>query len=248
MATGTKKTSAVSKPKATKKVVASEVKVRTVEKQDVSTKTPSLVVHVMGVDGKSTGTVTLPKEMFGGKVNKKLLAQAVRIYLANQRKGSAKAKTRGEVEGSTRKIYKQKGTGRARHGSIRAPIFVGGGVVFGPTPRDYHLDFTKSMKRAALVSALSERHNAKGIIIVDGLETIEPKTKLVATALLAMGVKGKVLIAVSKEAAILTRAARNIKTVDIMRATDLHPYTILVHPTLIMTKKALEEAKSQFTK
>jgi large subunit ribosomal protein L4 len=248
MATVTKKTTStpVSKPKAAKKVVASTVKAD--DAHVASTKATGLVVHMMGNDGAKAGSVTLPKELFGDKVNKAILAQAVRVFLANQREGSAKAKTRGEVEGSTRKIYKQKGTGRARHGSIRAPIFVGGGVVFGPTPRDYHLNFTKGMKRVALASALSQRHNENGVVIAADLESVEPKTKAVARAFAAMGIKGKVLLAVSKDAAQLVRAAKNMANVDIMRATDLNPYMILMRPTLLMTKQGLEEAKAQYTK
>src|SRR5207248_616028 len=98
---------------------------------------------------KASGKVSLPKEIFAETVNKKLLAQAVRVYLANKRQGNASTKTRGEVEGSTRKIYRQKGTGNARHGSIRAPIFVKGGIVHGPRPRDFSLGLSKKMRRKA---------------------------------------------------------------------------------------------------
>src|SRR3990170_6251019 len=140
-------------------------------------KTVSLNVPVVGVDGKTKSKIQLPKELFGAKVNKALLAQAVRVYLANQRTGNAATKTRGEVEGSTRKIYRQKGTGRARHGAIRAPIFVGGGIVFGPRPHDFHLDFPKKMKRRALGSALTSKLGSGDVIVVSGLSDLEPKTK-----------------------------------------------------------------------
>lgn len=188
----------------------------------------------------------LPKELFGSKVNEKLLAVAVRVYLANQREGSAKTKTRGQVEGSTRKIYRQKGTGRARHGSIRAPIFVGGGIVFGPVPRDYHLTMSKSVKRAALLSALSARKNDTKII--SELDTLEPKTKKAASALKNAGITGSTLLVVASESQSLSRAARNLKTVDLIGARDLNPYAVLTHKYIVFTKKSLEESVTHFTK
>ncbi len=194
---------------------------------------------------KSAPKDTLPKELFGAKVNEKLLAQAVRVYLANQREGSAKTKTRGEVEGSTRKIYRQKGTGRARHGSIRAPIFVGGGIVFGPVVRDYHLKLNKRMKRVALVSALSARKADTAVI--GALDTVEPKTKEVAALVSEAHAKGSILLVVSKDAPNLVRAARNIQGLDIIQATDLHPFAILTHKSIVFTKKSLEESKTHFS-
>lgn len=208
--------------------------------------TKGLVASVMGADGKVSGHVALPAELFGVKVNKALLAQAVRVYLANQREGGAKTKTRGEVEGSTRKIYKQKGTGRARHGGIRAPIFVGGGRAFGPRTHDFKLNMSKSMKRVALASALTEKYKDGDIVIVDGMESLGPKTKPVAKTLRSIGGSGTVLFAVSKEAKELSKAARNVARVDILRAIDLHPYALLTHSKIVLTKIALEEAKKHF--
>src|SRR3989344_6029979 len=122
-----------------------------------TTKKGSLFAPVYDLKGAKSGTLALPKEVFGTKVNNSLMAQAVRVYLANQRQGNATTKTRGEVQGSSKKIYRQKGTGRARHGSLRAPIFVKGGIVFGPKPRDFSLDLPKKMKRKALFSSLSAK-------------------------------------------------------------------------------------------
>lgn len=241
MATKTKvtKTSKVTK----KTVKAVELKKETTEKPT------GLVASVLGVDGKVMGKVTLPEELFGVKVNKALLAQAVRVYLANQREGGAKTKTRGEVEGSSRKIYKQKGTGRARHGTIRAPIFVGGGRAFGPRIHDFKLAMSNSMRHAALSSALSEKHGDGGIVIMDGLEALEAKTKLVALALNAANVMaGTVLLVLPKDATNLSKSTRNIARVDMLRAVDLHPYAVLTHSKILITKKALEEAKKNFIK
>src|SRR5581483_3879222 len=116
---------------------------------------PKLSASVYDLKGKAIGRVTLPSEVFGVEENPHLLAQAVRVYLANQRQGTVSTKTRGEVQGSTRKIYRQKGTGRARHGGIRAPIFVHGGIVFGPKPREFSLSMPQKMRRLALFTALS---------------------------------------------------------------------------------------------
>lgn len=190
--------------------------------------------------------LALPKELFGGKVNETLLSQAVRVYLSNQREGSAKTKTRGEVEGSTRKIYRQKGTGRARHGSIRAPIFVGGGIVFGPEPRDFRLKLPKAMKREAILSALSARKSDTKVL--DMLDSVEPKTKQVAGIFESANIKGTILLVVPKEHANLSRGARNIDGVDCIRSLDLNPYVILTHKTIVFTKKSLEESTAHFGK
>ncbi len=203
-----------------------------------------LSVPVVGADGKAKGKMTLPKEFFDVAVNKKLLAQAVRVFLANQRVGNSSTKTRGEVEGSTRKIYRQKGTGRARHGAIRAPIFVGGGIVFGPKPRDYRLTMTAKMKKVALAGALTDKLRARQIIVVDGFDSLKPKTKLFAAAFAAVGGGKHTLFVVSKDAANLTRATRNIATVESMVVENLHPYAVLAHDKVVFTKEALKHYES----
>ena len=196
--------------------------------------TKALSAQVVGVDGKAKGRITLPVELFGAKINKQLLAQAVRVYLANQRAGGASTKTRGQVEGSTRKIYRQKGTGRARHGAIRAPIFVGGGIVFGPKPRDFRLSLPQKMRRAALASALTSK--LTDVIIVDGLGEIE-KTKGMASALSSVGATGKTLLVTSKGG---NRAARNIAQVDVKPANMLNAYGVLSHQKLVFTKDVIK--------
>src|SRR6185437_7247197 len=143
------------KETASKSAVKAEVAVSVSQKE--KSKVAPVSVDVVGIDGKVTGKIALPGEIFGEKLNKALLAQAVRVYLANQRQGNASTKTRGEVDGSTRKIYRQKGTGRARHGSVRAPIFVHGGIAHGPKPRDFSLTMPQKMKQKALFSALSTK-------------------------------------------------------------------------------------------
>src|SRR3989344_5158891 len=155
-------------------------------------KSGSLTVPVYEISGKEKGSLSLPKEAFSVDVNKALLAQAVRVYQSNQRQGTASTKTRGEVVGSTRKIYRQKGTGRARHGDIKAPIFVGGGIVGGPKPKDFSLKINKKQKTKAFFSALTLKLKENNIMgIVDEALKIKPKTKIVADFLEALKFSGK---------------------------------------------------------
>lgn len=226
--------------KAVKKVkTVKAVKVKkTVELDSVK----GVRVSVVGLDGKAAGSVTLPAELFNAKINRQLMAQAVRVYLANQRGGHASTKTRGEVEGSTRKIYKQKGTGKARHGGIRAPIFVGGGIVFGPRPRDYSLGFPQKMRKVALASALTSQFKKQNVIVITGLSGAA-KTKVVAGALTAVGATRKTLLVTSKDSATVVRAGRNIENVDILPVSDINTYSILMHSKLVFMKEAIGELK-----
>lgn len=211
-----------------------------------ASKVTGISVPVVGIDGKSSGKMTLPKELFAAKINNVLMAQAVRVFLSNQREGSAATKTRGQVEGSTRKIYRQKGTGRARHGGIRAPIFVGGGIVFGPNPRDYSLAFPKKMRRAALASALTSALGEGKMIVVDGFEGIA-KTKIMAKSLQNVGVTGPALLIVGRDGKTGARSARNIADLDILPAQNLHAYTVMSHQKLVFMKEAIEVMKKTFT-
>lgn len=205
-----------------------------------------LQLSVVDVNGKVKGKVSVSAQLFGAKMNPTLVAQAVRVYLANQRMGTASTKTRGEVEGSTRKIYRQKGTGRARHGGIRAPIFVGGGITFGPKPRDYSLQFPQKMKRLALAAALSDQLKSGNIIVVDGLESVEPKTKIMAKTLETVGKMGKTLVVIPGSSESVMRSARNIKDVDIIPGNNLNTYTIFSHNKIIVSKDALPLIEKTF--
>lgn len=220
---------------------------KTTSAKKTTVKKPTgMTVSVIGMDGSSVGEMTLPEVLFGSTVNKALLAQAVRIFLANQREGGAKTKTRGEVEGSTRKIYKQKGTGRARHGGIRAPIFVGGGRAFGPRPHSFALTLSKSMKKVALTSALTAKYSSGDIIVLDGLDQAKGKTKPVASALSHVA-PGKTILLVTPEKANDTlRAARNIEGVTVLRSTDVHPYAVVRHTKVVIAKDAIDEMKRKF--
>ena len=209
----------------------------------VVTKAGGLTMDVYDVKGKIAGKVSLSKEIFAAKVNPVLMAQAVRVYLANQRKGTASTKTRGEVTASTRKIYRQKGTGRARHGGISAPIFVGGGIAFGPKPKDYSLSLPKKMKRLALASALTSKVKDGAIMVVEGLEKLEPKTKKmyrVITSILGEKAKSpKTLLVLPGKVESVQRSARNIEGVTIRPANLLNTYEVLNSSRLLFMKDAL---------
>jgi len=209
----------------------------------------SLSASVYDVKGKAIGRVSLPVEIFGVEVKPSLLAQAVRVYLANQRQGTLSTKTRGEVQGSTRKIYRQKGTGRARHGGIRAPIFVHGGIAFGPKPRDFSLSMPQKMRRQALFGALSTKLKDGEIKIMGGLEKIQPKTKVMAKALKSLEINGKTLLVTPggyKNFESVFRAARNIEGVKIMTAETLNTYDVLNNRALILMKESIDTIKKHY--
>lgn len=242
----TKKSKVVAKPRIVKKqTVQARAKVAS-----GSASRTSINADVLDLKGKVVEKMSLPKEIFGAKINDKLMAQAVRVYLANQRSGTASTKTRGEVKGSSRKIYRQKGTGRARHGSVRAPIFVKGGIVFGPKPRDYSLDFPKKMKRAALFSALSARLKAGEIKVLKGLAKIEPKTKEVSGVLKSLSFKKgkKVLLITPKETQNVWRASRNIEGVNLILANQLNTYETLKYGVLLFMQESIKVLEDQFSK
>lgn len=219
--------------------VKKETSVKKVTVTSRSTRS-SLSVPVYSLAGRASGTLSLPKEIFGQKVNQKLLAQALRVYMTNQKTLTGSTRTRGEVEGSTAKIYRQKGTGRARHGAIRAPIFVGGGITFGPKPRKVRLDLPQRMKKAALTSALSSKMADKNIIGLTGIDKASGKTKEIAK--LAKNLKLKTtLIVTGEKMDNVVRAARNILGIDVLPANLLNAYEVLKHDILLLTKDAIEK-------
>lgn len=211
----------------------------------------SLSTSVYNLKGKVIGKVALPKEIFGADINDKLISQAVRVYLANQRQGTAKTKTRGEVKGSTRKIYRQKGTGRARHGSIRAPIFVHGGRAFGPKPRDFSLNFPQKMKRASLFSALSSKLRDNEIKVLTGLEKIEPKTKKAYEVVKNLSGEDRKILLVTpavKNIENIYRSFRNIKNLEIMNANFLNTYKVIDNKLIFLMRDAISSIKDNFLK
>jgi len=200
-----------------------------------------ITAKTFNLNGTVLRDVSLPEELFGMKVKPSLLAQAVRVHLSNQRQSPAKTKTRAEVAKTTAKMYRQKGTGRARHGSYAAPIFVGGGIAHGPSgEQNYHLNLPPKMKRLALLGALSTKAKQQEIKVVSGTEAATGKTKEVAW------LAGKALIITSKTATNFNRAAKNLKDVQVINPTLINTYLILRHRQLVITKEALAELKKYY--
>ncbi len=241
---------------ATKKPVVKKTSVKSVKKAIVRElpKQTGLKLKVYSPSARSTETLTLPKEIFGSQINKPLMAQAVRVYLANQRRGTAKTKSRGEVNISTRKIYRQKGTGRARHGAKSAPIFVGGGVALGPKPRDYSLKLSQKMKQKALFSSLSAKVKDGEIILVSNLTKIEPKTKNMVLLLNKLQLNGKnknILLVTprpTKDFENVVKASRNIEDISIMPSNLLNTYEVLKAKKILLMKEAIDVLKETFLK
>jgi large subunit ribosomal protein L4 len=206
-------------------------------------------VNVLSIQGKKIGTVELPKEIFSVKINEDLMAQAVRVYLSNQRKSGAKTKKRSEIRGSRRKIWRQKGTGRARHGDRYAPIFVGGGVAHGPTGQEnWKRKLTKKMRRSALFSALTSKLKADEVLVVKGLEKVEPKTKKMAQVLKKLVQKKKLTLILPEKTESVIRGARNIKGVNLAQARLLNTYGVLNGGTLVLMKESIDKLKEVYLK
>jgi len=207
---------------------------------------------LLDINGKKVGTINLPPEIFAAEVNPQLMAQAVRVYLANQRKAHPKTKTRAEVNRTKAKWYRQKGTGRARHGSRAAPIFVGGGVAHGPTgEQNYKLKMPKKMKKAALFSALTSKFKEKEILVVKGVEKIESKTKKMAEIIKKFKIqnsKFKILLILPKVLKNIVLAGRNLKNLEITQANDLNTYQVLASDRLIFVPEAIDKLKEVFLK
>jgi large subunit ribosomal protein L4 len=198
-------------------------------------------VDVRTPAGKASGTVELPAEIFDVQVNIPLIHQVVVAQLAAARQGTADTKTRAEVSGGGRKPYKQKGTGRARQGSIRAPQFTGGGVVHGPHPRDYSQRTPKKMKAAALRGALSDRARDGRINVVTELVSGDtPSTKAAIAAIAALGLEGKILIAIDRDDDVSALSLRNVPDVHLIYVDQLNTYDVLVSDQVLFTSAALD--------
>jgi large subunit ribosomal protein L4 len=197
-------------------------------------------VDVLDLTGKKVGSEELPAEVFEAEVKPALMHQVVVAGAASQRAGTHSTKTRAEVRGGGRKPWRQKGTGRARAGSIRAPQWSGGGVAHGPTPRDHTQRINKKMRRAALRSALSAQARDGKLVVIDALELEEPRTKLAVEALTALGVADrKVLLVLPEPDAVLERAFRNLPNVLVAYGRSLATYEVLAADTILFTRAAL---------
>jgi large subunit ribosomal protein L4 len=194
---------------------------------------------VRGQEGAEAGSVELAEAVFGITVNGAVLHQAVVRQLASARQGTHATKTRGEVRGGGRKPYRQKGTGRARQGSIRSPQWRGGGTVFGPTPRSHALDMPRKQRRLALRSALAAKAQDGVIQVVEALDYTEPKTRLLAAFLDQAGAGRRVLLVVAEHSDNLELSARNIPQLKVVLASNVNVRDVLIAETLIFTRAAL---------
>ena len=198
-------------------------------------------INVLSPAGETVGTVELPAEIFDAKVSIPLIHQVVVAQLAAARQGTHKTKTRAEVRGGGRKPYRQKGTGRARQGSTRAPQFVGGGVVHGPQPRDYSQRTPKKMKAAALRGALTDRARNSRIHVITGVTAGEaPSTKAARTLIGKISERKNVLLVVERDDELAIKSARNLPEVHILDAGQLNTYDVLVSDDVVFTQAAFE--------
>ena len=199
-------------------------------------------LKVLNQEGKETGkNVNLNDSIYGIEPNDHSIYLDVKQYLANQRQGTHKSKQRNEVSGSTRKLKKQKGTGGARCGSIKAPVFVGGGRVFGPEPRDYSFKLNKKVKQLARKSALSYNAKENGIIVVDSIAIDAPKTKAVVALLDNLKINGKKsLLVLDDSNKNIYLSSRNLEGVEVVTADLLNTYQIMNASSLVITENSLE--------
>ena len=205
--------------------------------------------QILDTNGKSLGEITLDKDVFGVEPNLHVMHLALRRQLNNARQGSACTKTRAEVAGGGRKPWRQKGTGRARASSIRSPLFAGGGVIFGPKPRDFSFSMPQKARKLALKSALSARQEQ--VVVVKDFSAIkEPKTKLMVSALKSLNVSGKVLIIADTKAAEnsnLELAARNIPSVRLILPSNLNVKDLLEADSVVITEAAVQDITTRLS-
>lgn len=203
-------------------------------------------VKVYDMTGKETGTLELNDKIFGVEVNVSLLHEAVKNYLANQRQGTQSTKTRTEVRGGGRKPFRQKGTGRARQGSIRAPQWYHGGVALGPKPRSYRYSMNKKAKRGAMKSAFSSKVQEGKFIVLDALKFDAIKTKNMVAVLKALNVTEKSLVVLPAPDVNVVRSAKNIPGVKTLYVNTLNVYDIINHDNFIVTKEAVQKIEEVY--
>lgn len=204
-------------------------------------------IDIIDKKNKSVGKTELPDDIFGVAVNKGLLHEVVRNHFANKRQGCAATKTRGLVRGGGRKPYRQKGSGRARAGSNRSPLWKGGGTVFGPQPRDYSYRIPKKAKWLALSSALAAKLADGEVSVIDELSIAEPKTRALREMLASLGMERNVLLIIPEKNEALELASRNLQRVSVARVSELNVHSVLSHEKLLIAKDAVEKMKEAYS-
>ena len=203
-------------------------------------------IDVVDMQGKKVGSMELSEEIFAATVNVPAMHLVVRSILANQRQGTQSALTRGMVRGGGRKIYRQKGTGNARHHGNRAPQFRHGGVVFAPQPRDYVVKVPKKVRRLAMKSALTSKFNEGNIIVVDEIKLADVKTKLMAEVLKNLGAEKKALLVLNGKDESVIRASKNIPTVKDAYVNTINVYDLLNADKIVVLKAAMENIQEVY--
>jgi large subunit ribosomal protein L4 len=205
--------------------------------------------RIFAADGTEKGTATLPDALFGQQVNEHLLHLAVKRHLGNQRQGTAKVKTRGEVSGGGKKPWRQKGTGRARSGSNTSPLWPGGGRAFGPKPRDHRTDLPKAQRRKALASALSLRAGEQAVTVLESLAFDAPRTREMVATLAKLGLAGKrTLLVLGQADENVIRSCRNIPALRTTLAHQLNPYDLLDCDAVVLTRDGLARVEEVFAR
>ncbi|MDO5095695.1 MAG: 50S ribosomal protein L4 [Peptostreptococcaceae bacterium] len=203
-------------------------------------------VDVLDLNGKKVDEIELTSAVFGVEINEHAVYEVIKNYLANQRQGTQSSKTRAEVRGGGRKPWRQKGTGRARQGSIRSPQWKGGGIVFAPKPRDYSYTVPKKVRRLAMKSALTSKVENGEIIVVDEFAMDAPKTKTFAGALNALNAGKKALVVTAENAPSVVKSGRNIPGVKVSFVNTLNVYDIVNADTLVITKNAVKKVEEVY--
>jgi large subunit ribosomal protein L4 len=202
--------------------------------------------EVTTLDGKSAGKVTVSDAVFGLEPRADILHRMVRWQLAKRQRGTHKAKTRAEITGTGAKAYRQKGTGRARHGDRKAPIFRGGGKAFGPQPRSHAIDLPKKVRALALKHALSAKAKADAILVIADVSAADAKTKALSEKIAGLGLTNALVIDGAEVDENFRRAARNIPALDVLPVQGINVYDILRRDTLVLTKAAVEALEERF--
>ncbi len=207
----------------------------------------TLKLDILNNEGKIISDFNISENIFGRELNSDLIAQYVRVYLTNQRVGNAHTKTRGEVSGAGKKPWKQKGTGRARVGSIRSPLWVKGGITHGPRSKTFRLELPKKMRVGALLNVLSARYNSNNIKLIDSLVISDIKTKSFESFMGNLSLLGtKTLIIVSDKNDNLIKSARNLDRVSVKMLSNLNAYDILNNSNILFDKKSIEALESKY--
>ena len=203
-------------------------------------------VDIVNIKGENVGSLELNETLFATEISEHAVYEVVKNQLANKRQGTQSAKTRAEVRGGGRKPFRQKGTGRARQGSIRAPHFTGGGVVFAPKPRDYSYKLAKKLRRKALYSVLTSKLENNELVVVDSLALENSKTKEAKAALSALNAEKKAYVVTAERDDLVYRSFRNLAGVDVAEARLVNVYDLVRHDKLVITKDAIAKLEEVF--